>query len=517
MSLRDVLHINTIKTDLETANKELGELKVVLAETGGLELREVRQEIARLEGQKADLQGELEAQRARAEREIAEQRAKAVREVEAQIADLERRKTLLEQEDERLAAALKTKAEREAESLKAKAIKDIETKVYELECKKTMLAADVAELDRKVTAKRAELVLVDEEVLLQSFGLYKPRYALENSDAYRARLEVVRAKQAALVKAGRAATCPQSWTVNNSKAEGERMIRDYSKLVVRSFNNECDAAIVDVKFSNVESIEKRIRKAFDALNKLTDRMSIQLSPDYLGLKLEELYLCHEYQVKKQEEKEEQKRLREQLREEARVAREIEEAKEKLAKEQKHFAQALAALDARLKTAAEMERAALEQERAKVLEKLDGVARDMLDVEKREQNTRAGYVYVISNIGAFGENVYKIGVTRRLEPRERIDELGDSSVPFEFDIHALIFSDDAPKLETALHQAFAKRKLNMVNARREFFNVSLEEIEAVVKTNFSKPVEFARVADAADYRQSLKLRNGDVARGFGALD
>jgi hypothetical protein len=470
MAIRDLLQAGKLRTDLDETQKELAALKTVLAESGRLELHAIPLEIARLQQQKCDAERALEEQQAQAARDLAEQRAKATRDLDGQIARLERRKTDLEQ--------------------------------------------DVARLTGEVSALRAELVAVDEEILLQSFGLYKPRYALQNSDAYRAKLEEIRAQQAALVKAGRAATCPTAWAVNNSKKEGERMIRDYSKLVVRSFNNECDAAIVDVKFSNVEAIEKRIQKAFDALNKLTERMSIALTADYLRLKLEELHLCHEYQVKKQEEKEEQKRVREQLREDARVAREIEEAKEKLAKEQRHFAQALAALDTRLQAAnTEAERTVLEQERAKVQEKLDGVARDMLDVEKRELNTRAGYVYVISNIGAFGENVYKIGVTRRLEPRERIDELGDSSVPFGFDIHALIFSDDAPKLETALHQAFAKRKLNMVNARREFFNVTLEEIEAVVRTNFSKPVEFVRMADAADYRQSLKLRDGDVGRGF----
>jgi hypothetical protein len=332
-----------------------------------------------------------------------------------------------------------------------------------------------------------------------------------NSDAYKARIEQIRDRQAAMVKAGRAATCPTNWTVNNSQKEGERMIKDYMKLIVRSFNNECDASIVNIKFNNIDAIDRKIRKAFAVLNDLGRRMSIAIVPEYLNLKLDELHLCYEYQVKKQQEKEEQKRIREQMREEAKVAREIEEMRQKIEKEEKHFTQALQALDQQLsKAGTDAERQTIEQEKATIQRQLAEIAKDKLDIQKREQNTRAGYVYVISNLGAFGENVYKIGVTRRLEPSERVDELGDSSVPFGFDIHAMIFSDDAPALETALHQAFSARKLNMLNARKEFFRVSLDEVEAVVKTNFNKPVEFTHQAEAAEYRQSARLRGETVA-------
>ena len=130
---------------------------------------------------------------------------------------------------------------------------------------------------------------------------------------------------------------------------------------------------------------------------------------------------------------------------------------------------------------------------------------LADLDYREANQRAGYVYIISNIGSFGENVYKIGMTRRLDPQERIDELGDASVPFNFDVHAMIFSDDAPALEAALHKAFENRKVNMVNQRREFFNVTLAEIKEVVKKNFDKTVEFIDIPDAEQYRISQKMK------------
>ncbi|MCX6030496.1 MAG: DUF4041 domain-containing protein [Chloroflexi bacterium] len=461
MSILDALQVNKIKAELEQTRKERDDLKTLMAETGRLNLHELQQAILNSQEQKA-----------KAERELEEQKAKGGRELESFQASLQKKQQALDQE--------------------------------------------INELNAQIATKRNEIVILDEEILLQSFGFYKPRYELQNSEQYKVKLDQIRERQAALIKAGKAASCPTNVTMNNSQKEGERMIRDYTKLVLRSFNNECDASIVDLKFSNIEAIEKKIRKAYEILNNLTQRMNISITNEYLNLKLQELYLCYEYQVKKQQEKEEQKRLREQMREEAKLLKEIEDMKLKLAKEEKHFNQALEALDQRLQQATDdVERKALEREKASIQQKLAGVERDKLDIQNREQNTRAGYVYIISNIGAFGENVYKIGVTRRLEPKERIDELGDSSVPFDFDIHAMIFSDDAPALETALHEAFNRRKLNMINRRREFFHVTLDEIEMVVKNNFNKPVEFARLADAAEYRQSLKLRGEPVPRSFGA--
>ena len=138
------------------------------------------------------------------------------------------------------------------------------------------------------------------------------------------------------------------------------------------------------------------------------------------------------------------------------------------------------------------------------EKLKEVEKSKEDVLNREQNTRAGFVYIISNIGSFGENVYKIGMTRRLQPMDRINELGSASVPFEFDVHAMIFSEDAPTLENALHKHFENCKVNKVNPRKEFFRVSLDEVEQVVKENYNGTVEFTKIAEAYQYRESLRL-------------
>ena len=454
MSITDVFRINQIKAELTQANQQCGELKRLLAETNRLELHEIQAEIARLKAERDQSQTALE-----------DLRFRSVKEQQQLQADFEKRKAAYEQQ--------------------------------------------AAELERQLSERRANLVVMDEELLLQSFGFYKTRYNLGSSDIYKSKIDDIRAKQAAMVKAGTAAVCPTGWKVNNSEKEGERMIKDYLKLIVRSFNNECDASIVGVKFSNLDSIEKRIRKAFDTLNQLAKRMNITLMPDYLGLKLEELYLCHEYQIQKQKEKEEDRQRREQQREDARVARQIEEMKLKVEKEQKHFTQAIVENARKLALAAtESERQLLLAEQAKLEAKLAETERVKRDVLNREQNTRAGYVYIISNIGSFGEGVFKIGVTRRLDPAERVWELGDASVPFDFDIHALIFSDDAPSLENALHKAFAKDRLNWVNNRREFFRANLDDIEQVVRTNFSKPVEIVRLAEAEEYRESLVLRQSN---------
>ena len=285
------------------------------------------------------------------------------------------------------------------------------------------------------------------------------------------------------------------------------MTNDNIKQILRSFNTECENAIDKVKFNNIDNMKKRIEKSFEALNKLNVTVCVQIKEEYLDIKIEELYLAYEYQVKKQEEKEEQKRIREELREEARLQKELEEAKKNINKDIKHFDNALKSILSQLEAGdlEEEKRKALIDKKVELEEQLEQLNNNLKDIDYRQNNQKAGYVYIISNIGAFGENVYKIGMTRRLDPQERVDELGDASVPFDFDIHAMIFSDDAPALENSLHKAFDSKKANMVNKRREFFNVTLKEIEEVVKANYDKTVDFKKIPDAEQYRESIKMK------------
>jgi len=225
-----------------------------------------------------------------------------------------------------------------------------------------------------------------------------------------------------------------------------------------------------------------------------------------------LQLAYEYAVKKQEEKEEERRNRELLKEEARLQKELEDARKDLEKEQKHYYNALSNIKKQLEECEDAENAGLLEKKAEIEQHLSELDSAIQNIDYRAANKRAGYVYVISNIGSFGENVYKIGMTRRLDPLERVNELGDASVPFKFDVHAIIFSEDAPKLEAALHHAFDSKRVNMTNIRREFFNVTLEEIENVIKAHYDKTVEFIKTPEAEQYRESLKMKQTSKRQG-----
>lgn len=350
-----------------------------------------------------------------------------------------------------------------------------------------------------------EILVREETLLLESFALYEPKFKLNSSHEYKARLDAARERQKAMIKTGAAATGNMDWSVNGSNAQGRKLVNDMIKLVIRSFNNEADSCVDNVKFNNVDLGEKRILKSFEACNRLGKVMSVELSRKYLQLKLDELHLAHEFQLKKQEEKEEAKRVREELREQQKLEQEIRAAREKIAKERKHFAAALRDLQARL------EKAGTDEERLPLLAKLAEVEAERAELESeeklidyREQNAKAGYVYVISNVGAFGQGVYKIGMTRRLEPMERVDELGDASVPFWFDVHAMVFSNNAPALEAKLHEHFAAGRLNKVNGRKEFFRADIAEIESVIRENYDAAVEVVYEAPAEQFRESLRL-------------
>lgn len=359
-------------------------------------------------------------------------------------------------------------------------------------------------LTESIKEKRNQIVELDESILLQDFGMYSPIYDFATSDEYKDRLDAIRTEQKNMILNKTAATCSRVWTVDGSTVQGRVMTNQNIKQILRCFNDECDMLISKVKFNNVTAYTDKIIKSFDALNRMNSKNAVSLSTTYLNLKIEELQLAYEYAVKKQQEKDEQRRIREQMREEAKLQKELEEARKDIEKEQKHYSNALSKINEQLEKCDDVEKDVLLEKKAEIESHLSSLDKAMEDIDYRQANKRAGYVYIISNIGSFGENVYKIGMTRRLDPMERVDELGDASVPFKFDVHALIFSDDAPALETALHHAFENKKVNMINGRREFFNVTLDEIEEVVKANYDKTVEFVKVPEAEQYRETQKI-------------
>jgi len=394
---------------------------------------------------------------------------------------------------------------------------DLNNKIATLNNQVASLQSDVAELsgiinkkhsqiealNRTIQSKERELTSISDDILVESFGLYRPTFAFNNALDYKEKLAEIRDRQKFLIKENRAVTGVIGWTVNNDKRKGQKMVADTQKLLLRAFNLECDDLVAKVKYNNIEASIDRIYKSAGNISKLGSIMQIQITNEYVNAKVKELRLAFEYAQAKQEEKEALKAAREEAREQAKIQKQLEEERKKVEKEQTHYQTAYEKLEDQLKE--DPNNKDLQEKLRQLKEHLQDVEKALNDIDYRQANMKAGYVYVISNIGAFGKDVYKIGMTRRLDPQERVDELGSASVPFNFDVHAMIFSDDAPALEAALHRAFANKKLNMVNQRREFFRVSLEEIKAVVKANFDKTVEFIDVPDAEQYRVSEKMR------------
>lgn len=364
---------------------------------------------------------------------------------------------------------------------------------------------ELAQLGLEIKLKKEQLFDIEDKLTYQEFGLYKPRYDCMNSSEYADRIKACRKRQKDMIKSKTALTYSNNWTLDGSSKKGQAMNNDNMKMVLRAFNNECDSIIEKVKFNNLDKIQTQIEKAASAIDKLNQRNKISITTTYISLKIQELKLVYEYRKKKQEEKELLREQRAEEREQAKLQKEIEEQRKEVIKEQKHYQTAKEKYVKELESCSEERKDELLEKIKSIDEHLNEIDTDLKNIDYREANKRAGYVYIISNIGSFGENVYKIGMTRRLDPQDRVDELGDASVPFTFDVHAMIFSDDAPTLENNLHKEFDDRKVNMVNGRKEFFNVTLDEIKQAVKKYNENIIEIKDIPDAEQYRESKILR------------
>ncbi len=427
-------------------------------------------------------------------------KANRIKELEVKLADVESVMTPEMQDAVTLREKIRS-LQNEAEELRVANEKE----AVSLNSKIENLNRQISKQEDELNSLKSKIIECNDEILYQEFGLYEPMFDFANSETYKVQLKNIRDSQKAMIKNGTAATGNMNFTFNGSNPQGKRMIKDVQKLVIRAFNDECDVLVDKVKVNNYETYVERMRKTCDSISKLGNMMEISISASYFDLKVTELSLALEYRIKKEREKEAAKAERARLREEARLKKEIEEARRKIQKEQQHYKNALQTIERQMEQASSDELTELQAKKDEIMGQLSEIDKSIKDIDYREANQRAGYVYIISNIGSFGKDVYKIGMTRRLEPMDRIDELGDASVPFKFDVHAIIFSDDAPALETALHKAFENKKVNMVNPRREFFNVTLDEIKEVVKSNFDKTVEFVDFPEAEQYRISQKMK------------
>ncbi len=376
--------------------------------------------------------------------------------------------------------------------------------VIELQARQSSLQSACDQSKQTLESLQRDVALAEENLELQSFGLYKPHFDFATSESFKVRLQRACDDQKRMVADGRAVISERPWTVNGSEREGERMTKQYAKLMLRAFNGECDATVLKVRWNNVVAMEERIRRAFEAINKLGTTYFIRITNEYLNLKLDELRLTHEYQEKLYQEKEEQRRIQEQMREEEKTRQEIERAQQEAEDEERRYANALERARAELEKAKGAEVGKLNEKITQLEEQLRSAQEMKQRAISRAQLTKSGHVYVISNIGSFGENVFKIGMTRRLEPIDRVRELGDASVPFPFDVHAMIYSEDAPALESDLQSHFRQYQVNLVNDRKEFFNINLAEIEEYARKHRLK-VTITQLAEAKEYRESMALK------------
>ena len=378
-------------------------------------------------------------------------------------------------------------------------IMSIEAELDRLQSSAKQIQNETDEVRARYAEKRSTLnkleqqvAIYDERLSFAELGIYEPHFDFGDSETYKENIKVVRARQKAMVSSKRAAVCPADWTVDGSRSKGQTMINRQTRLTMRAFNNECEAAIANTRWNNVVAMEKRILNAAKQINNANASMNLEINEDYVALKLDELHLTHEYRERLKIEKEERAELARAEREEKRLLAEAEAAE----RDERKYAELLKKV---------RNEAGVDESR---IAELEAALAEAQATSKRAramaQMTKSGYVYIISNIGSFGDDVVKIGLTRRLNPDDRVRELGDASVPFRFDTHAMIYSENAPALEVALHNEFSDRRINASNLRKEFFRVSLDEVEEAVRT-LAPDASFFKDREAQEWHETLSLR------------
>lgn len=426
------------------------------------------------------------------------------KEIETELADkknelnnIDKKLKLLEEEKEKeLDDKLKLKKE-ELEKLDKK-FEDLEKE------KNSQLDLKLKDKQKKLEKLQKEIILTEDELNLQSYGLYEPKYKFIDSISYKERLDEVRKEQKLMIKEKTAAVATKVLHVDGSKSKGNAFTNANIKQILRTFNLESEIIIGKVKHSNLENSKKRLQKSFDQLNRLYQREAVKITQHYFNLKLDEMYIAYEYELKKQEEKELLHEAREKEKEEKRIQKELEKEKKKFDKENVKIEKEIEEVKQKLTAAANEEKAKLEAEIKKLQEALNNNNAEIKKINEWKETPGAGYVYIISNIGSFGEGVFKIGVTRRDNPEERIRELSSASVPFRYDTHVFIFSKDAYELEKELHERFDKQRVNKINRRKEFFKITIDDVKQIVEENKGAVHSFVEKPDAAEYYDTLKI-------------
>lgn len=362
------------------------------------------------------------------------------------------------------------------------------------------------DLENDLESTKRDLSIFYPQLDLINLGFFEePVYFFQTSDRFKEEIKIIRENQKSMIKDNNAIIIPDRIALTDNQQLAKKALQGQVDLMLRAFNIDCDNLIADIKPSNYPLILERIDKVATSIEKSSLSLGCGFNEEFTKLKFKECEHVYQYTLKKQREKEEQDRINEQMREEEKARREYERAIAKAEREEEIFQNALEEAKKQLELAND-------DEKDKLNTRINVLQIQLLEAQVKNQRaksmaeqTRRGHVYVISNIGSFGENIYKIGLTRRLEPLDRVKELGDASVPFSFDVHAMIYSEDAPALEKALHNKFGLTRVNQVNYRKEFFEIDLLEIKKEVDLVTNNTADFTITALAEEFHQSLSLK------------
>lgn len=450
--------------------------------------------ISHLQDQKQALEGLIHNLQARSS-EIQER-------IASESVNLQSVRSLVDVESKRLTEVLQLESNKARMEEELQRLHEQENLAIEISLK---LAQEIEEKQEKLNSLLEQADLYSRIEGFTAVGHFEsPRYLYETTGKYLEALKTVRDRQKQLIKEKTAILYPKEFSICTESFLNHQILDGQASLMLTSFNITCDFLIENVKPSNIHKTLEQIEKKAAQIEKDCATLRCGFNIEYIRLKFEECKLYFEYVFKKEEEQTEQRLIREQMKEEAKAQREYEERIKKAEMEEIRYNRLIQEIRQKISEESEQERKESLAKIALLEEQLSQAQEATTRAKSMAEQTRRGFVYVISNIGAFGENVYKIGLTRRLDPQERIDELGDASVPFPFDVHAFCFSEDAPALEKALHREFANRRVNKVNFRKEFFRVQLPEVQRAIEKISGKSVDFHVTAQARDFYESQRL-------------
>lgn len=380
-----------------------------------------------------------------------------------------------------------------------------QNELSDLEGQKEILRAQVSRLQQQLRG-------LDAKIYLQSLDSYESYYNFIYSEDYLIQLKNNKLEQESMRKNSTAYICHTEWVVGESKREGKKMIKNLLELIKLAFENQCRFVLQEARYNNVISLEKRIINIFEKINKWSAITHCEVSQEYLNLRLRELHLKCEFEEKKQKEKDQQQEIRKQQRELEKERRESEKARKEIEeaeeKERRHQ-QELDRVRQEVRQAEGEERKQLELRVQQLESQVIKDQGDIKDATSRYRRVKDGHIYVVSNVGSFKEeDIYRIFMTRSENEDEYVRSM-NPLVPFPFDIHFKIYSEEASETITYLHQRFQDRRVNLDNERRDFFQVPLDEIEQIVEEIRQEKggiriLEFTRQPQNSEYFRSISL-------------